>query len=91
MRRVKPRAPSSPPVVRRVVVGDRGFVVTDLMVFWWRRVRVCHVRIDDGAFRVSEGLWWSLLLLPLSVKPWLARTVFRGQKATWPSVLAVQR
>lgn len=57
VRRVNARAPSSPPVVRRMVVGVRGLVVRDLMVFWWRGVRDCHVSVDDGAFVFLEGLW----------------------------------
>lgn len=57
MRSVNPRAPSSPLVVRRVVVGVRGMVVRDLMVFWWRGIRDCHISVDDGGSVVSEGLW----------------------------------
>ncbi len=57
VRSVNPRAPSSPLVVRRVVVGVRGVVVRDLMAFWWRGVRDCHISADDGGSVVSEGLW----------------------------------
>jgi len=57
VRSVNPRAPSSPLVVRRVVVGVGGVVVRDLMAFWWRGVRDCHISADDGGSVVSEGLW----------------------------------
>jgi len=57
VRSVNPRAPSSPLVVRRVVVGVRVVVVRDLMAFWWRGVRDCHVSADDGGSVVSEGFW----------------------------------
>jgi len=57
VRSVNPRAPSSPLVVRRVVVGVRMVVVRDLMAFWWRGVRDCHISADDGGSVVSEGLW----------------------------------
>jgi hypothetical protein len=57
VRRVNARAPSSPVVVTRVVVGLRVVVVRDLMVFWWRGVRDCHVSVDEGGSVVSEGLW----------------------------------
>ena len=56
VRRVNARAPSSPAVVRRVLVGERGVVVMDLMAFWWRGIRMRQVRVDDGVFMVSEGL-----------------------------------
>lgn len=54
---MNPRAPSSPLVVRRVVVEVRRMVVRDLMVFWWRGVRDCHLNVDEGGSVVSEGLW----------------------------------
>ncbi len=54
---MKARAPSSPVVVRRVVLGERELVVRDLMVFWWRGWRMCHVSVDGGVLVALEGLW----------------------------------
>ena len=91
LRSVNASEPSSPVVVRRMVVGVREVVVRDLMVFWCRGVRACQVRVVEGAVSsfLIDMLLERFLLCLLRVKPWLARAAVRGQKVMWPSVLAV--
>lgn len=90
VRRVSARAPSSPPVARRMVDGERGCGVRALMLVWWMGVREgggscvggrvlgvvvgAHVSAEEGRM---------VMLCFCSV-------VVSGQVAMWPSVLAVQ-
>lgn len=77
-RRERPRAPSSPPVARRVVLWDKGWVARLLTVFWCSFVRVwwvsCEgVGADVAGIQGGEGSGGS------------------GHSAMWPSVPEVRR
>lgn len=90
VRRVKANAPSSPPVMRRVVVGERGVVIRLLILFWWRGILVFQVKVARGV-RAFEFVVL-VILEPLErVILWADSDSVKGQNAMWPSVLAVSR
>ena len=77
-RRERPSAPSSPPVARRVVSWDKGWVARLLTVFWCSFVRVWWVSCEGAGGDVAgiqgeEGSGGS------------------GHSAMWPSVPEVRR
>jgi hypothetical protein len=52
-RRERPRAPSSPPVARRVVLWGKGWVARLLTVFWCSFVRVWWVSCEGAGADVA--------------------------------------
>lgn len=77
-RRERPRAPSSPPVARRVVLWDKGWVARLLMVFWCSFVRVWWVSCEGAGADVA-GIRGG------------ERGGGSGHSAMWPSVPEVRR
>ena len=74
----RPRAPSSPPVARRVVLWDKGCVARLLTVFWCSFVRVWWVSCKGAGADVAGILG----------EEWSGGS---GHSAMWPSVPEVRR
>ena len=77
-RRERPSAPSSPPVARRVVSWDKGWVARLLTVFWCSFVRVWWVSCEGAGGDVAGIRGGDM-------------SDGSGHSAMWPSVPEVRR